>query len=193
MLTRVAWATGEARDWPVGFTREMQEAKAFHANIAIATLIGVVGMVSQFHLEFHLAPPQGALPNAARNGARYSTVRGASHVRDDENNVSPGHRGTVYGQGLAAGAGLAGERDDAGDFIGHADRVRLTGCTEGLKRAQSGIGSAHDVANQAQRGVCPLCGGGLHSSGDVMCDATGGVVPVVLVRKLRRKPVLHLF
>jgi NRAMP (natural resistance-associated macrophage protein)-like metal ion transporter len=36
-----AYAIGEARDWPVGFTRKMQEAKAFYATIAIATLIGM--------------------------------------------------------------------------------------------------------------------------------------------------------
>jgi len=37
-----AYAIGEARDWPVGFTRKMQEAKAFYATIAVATLIGMV-------------------------------------------------------------------------------------------------------------------------------------------------------
>lgn len=37
-----AYAIGEARDWPVGFTRKVQEAKAFYATIAIATLIGMI-------------------------------------------------------------------------------------------------------------------------------------------------------
>ncbi|WP_028227894.1 NRAMP family divalent metal transporter [Paraburkholderia ferrariae] len=37
-----ACAIGEARDWPVGFTRKVQEAKAFYATIAIATLIGMI-------------------------------------------------------------------------------------------------------------------------------------------------------
>ena len=37
-----AYAIGEARSWPVGFTRKMQEAKAFYATIAVATLIGMV-------------------------------------------------------------------------------------------------------------------------------------------------------
>ncbi|KVE94671.1 divalent metal cation transporter [Burkholderia vietnamiensis] len=37
-----AYAVGEARDWPVGFSRKVQEAKAFYATIAIATLIGMV-------------------------------------------------------------------------------------------------------------------------------------------------------
>jgi NRAMP (natural resistance-associated macrophage protein)-like metal ion transporter len=37
-----AYAMGEARNWPVGFTRKMQEAKAFYATIAVATLIGMV-------------------------------------------------------------------------------------------------------------------------------------------------------
>jgi len=37
-----AYAIGEARNWPVGFTRKVQEAKAFYATIAIATLIGMI-------------------------------------------------------------------------------------------------------------------------------------------------------
>lgn len=37
-----AYAIGEARDWPVGFTRKVQEAKAFYATIAVATLIGMI-------------------------------------------------------------------------------------------------------------------------------------------------------
>lgn len=37
-----AYAIGEARSWPVGFTRKVQEAKAFYATIAIATLIGMI-------------------------------------------------------------------------------------------------------------------------------------------------------
>lgn len=37
-----AYAMGEARNWPVGFTRKLQEAKAFYATIAVATLIGMV-------------------------------------------------------------------------------------------------------------------------------------------------------
>lgn len=37
-----AYAIGEARDWPVGFSRKLQEAKAFYATIAIATLIGMI-------------------------------------------------------------------------------------------------------------------------------------------------------
>ena len=37
-----AYAIGEARDWPVGFSRKVLEAKAFYATIAIATLIGMI-------------------------------------------------------------------------------------------------------------------------------------------------------
>ena len=37
-----AYAIGESRDWPVGFTRKVLEAKAFYATIAIATLIGMI-------------------------------------------------------------------------------------------------------------------------------------------------------
>ncbi len=37
-----AYAVGEAREWPVGFSRPMQEAKAFYATIAIATIFGML-------------------------------------------------------------------------------------------------------------------------------------------------------
>jgi NRAMP (natural resistance-associated macrophage protein)-like metal ion transporter len=37
-----AYAVGEARDWPVGFSRKVQEAKAFYATIALATLVGMI-------------------------------------------------------------------------------------------------------------------------------------------------------
>jgi Mn2+/Fe2+ NRAMP family transporter len=33
---------GEARDWPVGFTGKLLEAKAFYAGIAIATMVGML-------------------------------------------------------------------------------------------------------------------------------------------------------
>jgi len=36
-----AYAIGEARKWPVGFSRRPQEAKAFYGTIALATLIGM--------------------------------------------------------------------------------------------------------------------------------------------------------
>jgi Mn2+/Fe2+ NRAMP family transporter len=37
-----AYALGEARQWPVGFSRKWQEAKAFYATVALATLVGMV-------------------------------------------------------------------------------------------------------------------------------------------------------
>ncbi|GAC1336911.1 MAG: Nramp family divalent metal transporter [Beijerinckiaceae bacterium] len=37
-----AYALGEARRWPTGFSRHWQEAKAFYATVAIATLVGMV-------------------------------------------------------------------------------------------------------------------------------------------------------
>ena len=37
-----AYALGEARRWPTGFSRSWQEAKAFYATVAIATLVGMV-------------------------------------------------------------------------------------------------------------------------------------------------------
>jgi NRAMP (natural resistance-associated macrophage protein)-like metal ion transporter len=36
-----AYAIGEARRWPVGFSRRLQEARAFYALIALSTLVGV--------------------------------------------------------------------------------------------------------------------------------------------------------
>jgi Mn2+/Fe2+ NRAMP family transporter len=37
-----AYAMGESRNWPVGFSRNLQEAKAFYAMIALATVIGMI-------------------------------------------------------------------------------------------------------------------------------------------------------
>jgi Mn2+/Fe2+ NRAMP family transporter len=37
-----AYAIGEARRWPVGFSRRWQEAKAFYGTVAIATLVGMI-------------------------------------------------------------------------------------------------------------------------------------------------------
>jgi NRAMP (natural resistance-associated macrophage protein)-like metal ion transporter len=37
-----AYALGEARKWPVGFSRKWQEAKAFYGTVALATLVGMV-------------------------------------------------------------------------------------------------------------------------------------------------------
>jgi Mn2+/Fe2+ NRAMP family transporter len=37
-----AYAVGEARGWPVGFTRKLLEAKAFYAGIALATIVGML-------------------------------------------------------------------------------------------------------------------------------------------------------
>ena len=37
-----AYALGEARKWPVGFSRKWQEAKAFYATITLATLVGMI-------------------------------------------------------------------------------------------------------------------------------------------------------
>lgn len=37
-----AYALGEARRWPVGFSRHWQEAKAFYGAVALATLVGMV-------------------------------------------------------------------------------------------------------------------------------------------------------
>jgi NRAMP (natural resistance-associated macrophage protein)-like metal ion transporter len=37
-----AYAVGEARRWPIGFSRRPQEAKAFYGTVALATLIGMI-------------------------------------------------------------------------------------------------------------------------------------------------------
>jgi NRAMP (natural resistance-associated macrophage protein)-like metal ion transporter len=37
-----AYALGEARRWPTGFSRNLQEATAFYATVALATLVGMV-------------------------------------------------------------------------------------------------------------------------------------------------------
>jgi NRAMP (natural resistance-associated macrophage protein)-like metal ion transporter len=37
-----AYSLGEARKWPVGFSRKWQEAKAFYATVALATIVGMV-------------------------------------------------------------------------------------------------------------------------------------------------------
>ena len=37
-----AYALGEARKWPVGFSRRWQEARAFYATVALATVVGMV-------------------------------------------------------------------------------------------------------------------------------------------------------
>lgn len=37
-----AYALGEARKWPVGFARKWQEAKAFYATVALATMVGMI-------------------------------------------------------------------------------------------------------------------------------------------------------
>jgi NRAMP (natural resistance-associated macrophage protein)-like metal ion transporter len=37
-----AYAVGEAMRWPVGFGRQVQEAKAFYATVVLATLVGMI-------------------------------------------------------------------------------------------------------------------------------------------------------
>ncbi|NIX78265.1 NRAMP family divalent metal transporter [Microvirga terricola] len=37
-----AYAIGEARRWPIGFSRRWQEAKAFYGTIALATIVGMI-------------------------------------------------------------------------------------------------------------------------------------------------------
>ena len=38
----LAYALGEARDWPVGFSRRWQDAKAFYATVGLAMLVGII-------------------------------------------------------------------------------------------------------------------------------------------------------
>jgi NRAMP (natural resistance-associated macrophage protein)-like metal ion transporter len=37
-----AYAVGEAFRWPVGFAKQLEEAKAFYATVALATLVGII-------------------------------------------------------------------------------------------------------------------------------------------------------
>lgn len=37
-----AYAVGEARRWPIGFSRQWREAKAFYATVALAILVGMI-------------------------------------------------------------------------------------------------------------------------------------------------------
>ena len=43
------YALGEARRWPVGFSRAPSRAKAFYASIALATLLGALGNLLRFN------------------------------------------------------------------------------------------------------------------------------------------------
>lgn len=44
-----AYAIGEARKWPVGFSRRPQEAKAFYGTIALATLVGMAMSLTEIN------------------------------------------------------------------------------------------------------------------------------------------------
>lgn len=44
-----AYAVGEARKWPVGFSRRPQEAKAFYGTIALATLVGMAMSLTEIN------------------------------------------------------------------------------------------------------------------------------------------------
>jgi Mn2+/Fe2+ NRAMP family transporter len=57
-----AYALGEARGWPVGLARKPQQAKAFYAAIAVATLLGAAANV------FQLNPVKALVWAAVLNG-----------------------------------------------------------------------------------------------------------------------------
>ena len=44
-----AYALGEARRWPVGFSRALWQAKAFYASIALATVLGALANLMQIN------------------------------------------------------------------------------------------------------------------------------------------------
>lgn len=56
-----AYALGEARHWPVGLSRQPQEAKAFYATIAIATLMGALANL------LHISPIKALVWSAVLN------------------------------------------------------------------------------------------------------------------------------
>ena len=57
-----AYALGEVRGWPVGLARTPQQAKAFYAAIAVATLLGAAANA------FHLNPVKALVWAAVLNG-----------------------------------------------------------------------------------------------------------------------------
>jgi NRAMP (natural resistance-associated macrophage protein)-like metal ion transporter len=56
-----AYALGEARRWPVGLSRQPQQAKAFYATIAIATLLGALANL------LHISPIKALVWSAVLN------------------------------------------------------------------------------------------------------------------------------
>jgi NRAMP (natural resistance-associated macrophage protein)-like metal ion transporter len=56
-----AYALGEARHWPVGLSRQPQQAKAFYATIAIATLLGALANL------LHISPIKALVWSAVLN------------------------------------------------------------------------------------------------------------------------------
>lgn len=57
------YALGEARQWPVGFSRAPSRAKAFYASIALATLLGALGNL------LRISPMKALVWAAVLNGA----------------------------------------------------------------------------------------------------------------------------
>jgi Mn2+/Fe2+ NRAMP family transporter len=58
-----AYAVGEARRWPVGYSRRVQEARAFYATVVLATIIGM-GIILTPEIE----PVQALYASAILNG-----------------------------------------------------------------------------------------------------------------------------
>lgn len=58
-----AYAVGEARRWPVGFSRRVQEAKAFYGVVGLATLVGML-----ISLMPNVDPVQALFWSAVLNG-----------------------------------------------------------------------------------------------------------------------------
>jgi Mn2+/Fe2+ NRAMP family transporter len=58
-----AYAVGEARRWPVGFSRRVQEAKAFYSVVGLATLVGML-----ISLVPNVDPVQALFWSAVLNG-----------------------------------------------------------------------------------------------------------------------------
>lgn len=56
-----AYALGEARQWPVGLSRQPKQAKAFYGTIALATLIGAIANM------LHISPIKALVWSAVLN------------------------------------------------------------------------------------------------------------------------------
>ncbi len=63
-----AYALGEAREWPVGLSRQPQQAKAFYGTIAVATLLGALANFA------HISPIKALVWSAVLNAVTAAPI-----------------------------------------------------------------------------------------------------------------------